>query len=131
VFCGVGRLTLPELLAAPQHRYIVRLIDTPNEPLDLRRCKIIQARGPFTTEDDIALFRDHGVEIVLAKNSGGQASISKIEAARALGLPVVMIERPAIPPRACVATVDEALQLLSQLLALDWFAAQLAIERGV
>ena len=82
-------------------------------PLDLPSIEIIQARGPFTVEDDIGLFRKHGVEAVLAKNSGGEAAISKIDAARVLGLPVVMVTRPFIPPRPAVSTAAEAVTWLS------------------
>lgn len=108
VFCGLGRLLLGALAAAPQHRYVVRLIDLPPSGLHLPDLHVIQARGPFSTADDIALFRAQRIEVVMAKNAGGTATVSKIEAARALGLPVLMIERPAIPARPVVATVEEA-----------------------
>ena len=74
---------------------------------------IIQSRGPFSTEDDIGLFREHRIEAVLAKNSGGAATVSKIEAARVLGLPVIMIERPFIPPRPSVPDAGGAMTWLS------------------
>ncbi|MGA7326269.1 MAG: cobalt-precorrin-6A reductase [Rhodomicrobium sp.] len=114
VFCGMGRLALPELRAAPQHRYIVRLIDMPETPHALPNAIIITARGPFTTKDDIRLFLEHGVQAVLAKNSGGTPTISKIEAARALGVPVYMVRRPPIPPRPTVSTPEEAMAWLAQ-----------------
>ena len=124
VFCGIGRLALGELAKAPQHRYVIRLIDAPEQPLGLPRVTVIQATGPFTSEGDMALFRDHGVEVILAKNSGGSATISKIEAARTLGLPVIMVSRPFIPPRPTVET---------PALAIDWLNRLQtgAIERGV
>ena len=109
VFSGIGSLALHELAAAPQHTYIVRLIDKPATPPALPNLVFIQARGPFSTEDDIALFKEHRVEAVLAKNSGGDATYSKIAAARALKLPVAMVERPYIPPRPTVATAEDAM----------------------
>jgi precorrin-6A/cobalt-precorrin-6A reductase len=109
VFSGIGSLALADLQAAPQHFYVIRLIDAPPKPLDLPNILIIQARGPFSAEDDIRLFREHRIEAVLAKNSGGDATISKIEAARALGLPVFMAGRPYIPPRPTVATAQDAM----------------------
>jgi precorrin-6A/cobalt-precorrin-6A reductase len=112
VFCGIGGQALPELEAAPQHAYFIRLIDLPIAPLDLPRAVIIQARGPFTADSDIRSFREHGIEVILAKNSGGTATVSKIEAARALALPVIMIARPPIPPRPAVATAEEAMAWL-------------------
>jgi precorrin-6A/cobalt-precorrin-6A reductase len=109
VFNATGSLSLAELKAAPQHTYVVRLIDAPEAAPGLPSITLIQARGPFTAADDIRLFREHRIEVILAKNSGGAATISKIEAARGLALPVIMIARPFIPPRPAVATVEEAM----------------------
>jgi precorrin-6A/cobalt-precorrin-6A reductase len=117
VFCGIGRLALADLRAAPQHHYIIRLIDAPAEPLDLPRVTIVQARGPFKLDEDLRLFQNHGVEAVLAKNSGGEATVSKIEAARQLGLPVFMAERPFIPARPIVPTVEQAFRWLEHQLS--------------
>jgi precorrin-6A/cobalt-precorrin-6A reductase len=114
VFCAIGGLALHALQSAPQHTYIIRLIDAPPTPIMLPSFSIIQARGPFSTEADIALFQERKIEIVLAKNSGGVATISKIEAARALRLPVVMVKRPFIPPRIAVAIAAEALTWLER-----------------
>jgi precorrin-6A/cobalt-precorrin-6A reductase len=113
VFSGTGSLALADLKAAPQHTYVIRLIDAPIAPPDLPRAVIIQARGPFSVSNDIRLLREHRIEAILAKNSGGEATISKIEAARALALPVIMIARPFIPPRPAVATAEEAFAWLS------------------
>jgi len=114
VFSAIGSLALGELKAAPQHTYVIRLIDAPATPLDLPNVIIIQARGPFTGEDDIRLFHERGVEVVLAKNSGGGATVSKIEAARALRLPVVMVQRPFIPPRPTVPAAEDAMIWLTR-----------------
>lgn len=114
VFSGIGSLALAELQAAPQHTYVIRLIDLPAASLALPNIVFIQARGPFTAEDDIRLFREHGIEVVLAKNAGGNATVSKIEAARALGLPVMMVQRPFIPPRPTVATAEDAMTWLAR-----------------
>ena len=108
VFSGLGRLSLDALQAAPQHHWVIRVIDPLAGPLRLPHASIITARGPFKTEDDVALFQTHSIEAVLAKNAGGEAAYSKIAAARQLGLPVYLIDRPAIPPRDVVRTVDEA-----------------------
>jgi precorrin-6A/cobalt-precorrin-6A reductase len=124
VFCGTGSLALAELKAAPQHTYVIRLIDAPAAPPGLPSAVIMQARGPFTARDDIRMFREHQIEVILAKNSGGEATVSKIEAARALVLPVIMIARPFIPPRPIVATAEEAM---------TWLGAhyQSSMPRGV
>ncbi|MGO8954170.1 MAG: cobalt-precorrin-6A reductase [Rhodomicrobium sp.] len=105
----VGSLAVPELLAAPQHTYIVRLIDMPAMASGLPNIKFVQGRGPFTAGDDIRLFRCRRIEVVLAKNSGGHATASKIQAARALKLPVIMVERPFVPPRSAVPAAEYAM----------------------
>ena len=108
VFSGLGRLSLDALRAAPKHHWVIRVIDPIAGPLFLPNASVITARGPFKTGDDVALFRQHAIEAVLAKNAGGDAAYSKIAAARELGLPVYLIDRPAIPPRDVVRCLDEA-----------------------
>lgn len=128
VFSGLGRLLLGALRAAPQHHYIIRLIDPPVLPLELPHSTLVLGRGPFKTADDTVLFRVHGVQIVLAKNAGSRATVSKIEAARALGLKVMMIDRPTIPVRHTFETVEAVWQELQRV-----FSAHDAspISRGV
>jgi precorrin-6A/cobalt-precorrin-6A reductase len=105
VFLAVGRQHLEVFAGQPQHHYLVRLVDAPTGDLPLRQVRVVVARGPFTVAGDRGLMRDHGSQIVVAKNAGGKGAVAKIAAARALGLPVVMIDRPAIPPRDVVRTV--------------------------
>ena len=115
VFSGLGRLLLGALQAAPQHHYVIRLIDPPALLLKLPKTTLVMGRGPFKTADDITLFRAHGVQIVLAKNAGSQATVSKIDAARALGLKVMMIDRPAIPRRPAFQSVEAIWHELQRL----------------
>ena len=84
------RLQLAAFARAPQHRYIVRAIDRPAEIGALPDCKLILARGPFSLADEAALMRNEGIEALVTKNSGGRATYAKIEAARALGIEVVI-----------------------------------------
>jgi precorrin-6A/cobalt-precorrin-6A reductase len=94
VFLSLGRQDLHVFAAAPQHHYLARLIERPEQatlPPDLR---LLQARGPFDRADEERLLRDEQIEVLVSKNAGGAATYAKIEAARALGLPVVMIARP-------------------------------------
>lgn len=109
VFSGLGRQAIAALNVAPQHRYVIRVVDASEPPASLPQATIIAARGPFRTEDDLELFRKHRISHVLAKNAGGSGAYSKIEAARALGIKVHMVRRPAIAPRSTVASVEEAL----------------------
>ncbi len=109
VFLALGRQNLAAFAAQPQHRYLLRLVDPPAGPLPLPDCALEIARGPFDTAGDLALMRHHGIELVVAKNAGGAGAEAKLAAARVLGLPVLMIARPAPAPRPSVASVDEVL----------------------
>lgn len=112
VFLAIGRLHLGAFAAAPQHAYLIRLVDAPREPLPLPDVTVVVARGPFRAEDDERLLADFRAEAVVAKNAGGTAAFAKMIAARRLRLPVLLVERPAIPPRATVADVATALDWL-------------------
>jgi precorrin-6A/cobalt-precorrin-6A reductase len=109
VFSGLGRQSIAALSKAPQHRYVIRVVDAVEPPTDLPHATIIAARGSFRTDDDIELFSRHCIRHVLAKNAGGSAAYSKIAAARKLGIKVHMVRRPAIASRLTVASVDDAM----------------------
>jgi len=100
VMLAVGRMHLAAFAPNPQHSYLLRLVDPPKAPLPFPQAEVIVDRGPFDEAADRALMQRFGVEIVVSKNAGGSGAYAKIAAARALGLPVVMIDRPALPARA-------------------------------
>ncbi|ACK52170.1 precorrin-6x reductase [Methylocella silvestris BL2] len=108
VFLAIGRLQLAAFEAAPQHFYLIRGIE-PISP-KLPDYRFISARGPFEAEAERRLLKQERIDIVVAKNSGSQSVYGKIEAARELGLPVVMVERP--PQQVEVKTPAEALDLI-------------------
>ncbi|WP_108682348.1 cobalt-precorrin-6A reductase [Methyloceanibacter sp. wino2] len=109
VFLALGRKDIAPFESAPQHTYLVRSVDPIDPPLAVPNAEYVTARGPFSEADDRGLLEQHGIEVVVSKNSGGEASYGKIAAARALHLPVVMIRRPDLPEAPSVATVSEAL----------------------
>ncbi|MBO9654034.1 MAG: cobalt-precorrin-6A reductase [Agrobacterium tumefaciens] len=94
VFLALGRQELLPFEAAPQHSYLIRSVDPVEPPLKAPDARYITVRGPFLMEDEIRMLEENRIEVVISKNSGGSASYGKIEAARQLGLPVIMIERP-------------------------------------
>jgi precorrin-6A/cobalt-precorrin-6A reductase len=112
VFLAIGRQHVDLFAGAPQHQYLLRLVDAPQGTLALPHTEIVLARGPFRVEDDVALMQLHRVQIVVAKNSGGSGARAKIDAAAQLGLHVVMIDRPALPNRKVVETVAEVMAWL-------------------
>jgi len=115
-FVTLGRNELAPLQSAPQHHYLIRSVDPVEPPLALPHAHYVTARGPFAAADERALMTAHRIEVVIAKNSGGAATYGKIEAARALGVAVIMLPRPAPPDRAAVHSVDEALAWLDHAL---------------
>jgi len=71
------------------------------------RCEVILDRGPFREADERRLLQDRRIDILVSKNSGGPTA--KIDAARALGLPVAMIRMPTRAPGEAVFSLQAAL----------------------
>ena len=94
VFLTIGRLHLEPFGRAPHHHYLIRSIDDPGPLSALPHYKLILARPDFTVADEIELMREEKIEILVTKNSGATSTYPKLAAARALGLRVVMIQRP-------------------------------------
>jgi precorrin-6A/cobalt-precorrin-6A reductase len=117
VFLALGRQEIAPFAAAPQHRYLVRSVDPVTPPLDVPHAVYVVARGPFADIDERSLLTRHRIDIIVAKNSGGSATYGKIAAARALGLAVVMLRRPALPQVAAIETVDDAVAAIGHALA--------------
>lgn len=114
VLLAVGRMHLAAFACNPQHFYLLRLIDPPRQPLDFPNQAIVLSRGPFDVESDAKLMRAHRIDLVVCKNAGGSGAFAKIAAARALELPVLMIDRPALPDRFEVETPCAVIEWLHQ-----------------
>jgi len=113
VFLAIGRQHLAPFAAKLQHFYTLRFVDAPDGALPLPDAEVIVSRGPFTLQGDRELMHSRGIEFLVARNSGGAGARAKIDAARELGLPVIMIERPALPERRRVESVEEVLAWLA------------------
>lgn len=109
VMLAIGRMHLAEFAVQPQHDYLLRLVDPPVRPVPLPKAHVVVDRGPFSAEADRDLMAQHRIDLIVAKNAGGTGSVSKLQAARELGLPVLMIDRPDIPPRRTAQTVAQVL----------------------
>lgn len=112
VFLAIGRQNLDAFAGAPQHHYLLRLVDPPTDPLPLPHAEAVIARGPFTVEGDRKLLTDHRIEVIVAKNAGGAGAEAKLVAAREMGLPVILIDRPWVPDRRVARTVAEVIAWL-------------------
>ena len=89
--------------------FLVRLVDPPRQPLPLHHYELILGRGPFGAADEESLMRTHRIDLLISKNSGGESTYGKIAAARALGISVIMIRRPATPDGVrTAASIDDA-----------------------
>jgi precorrin-6A/cobalt-precorrin-6A reductase len=124
VFLTLGRKEIGPFATAPQHAYLVRSVDPVDPPLAVPHAIYLTARGPFSEVDDRALLERHRMEVIVAKNSGGEASYGKIAAARALHLPVILLKRPVLPEGESVKTVKDALAWLDHVTASTSAAAR-------
>lgn len=111
VFLAIGKQGLDDFRMGVQHHYLLRLVDAPAQK-PLSNCTMVIAKGPFTIDGDTALLQKHKITHLVAKNAGGKGASAKLAAARALGLPVIMIARPQLPERDRVESVDAVLAWL-------------------
>lgn len=108
VLLTVGRLDLAPFAGVPGVHSVVRSIERP-EPLPLANATVVLARGPFTLADELDLLREHDIDTIVSRNSGGDATAAKLGAARALGVGVVMVRRPPVPAGPVAGTPEAAL----------------------
>lgn len=120
ILLALGRMHVAAFAARPQHHYLLRFVDAPAVPPPLPHHTLVVDRGPFTLAGDRALMTAHRIDLIVAKNAGGTGAAAKLAAARALELPVLLIDRPAMPDRAAVEDVAAVL---------DWLDHD--IDRGV
>jgi precorrin-6A/cobalt-precorrin-6A reductase len=114
VFLAIGRQQLDAFAACSNAWFLIRTIDPPDVSLPANT-KLILERGPFHLEDELQLLRDHAIDYIVSKNSGGPATYAKIEAARLLGIPVVMIDRPQKHSVPSIDSIDGVLASLNRL----------------
>lgn len=117
VFLAIGRQHIAPFAAKPQHAYTLRFVDPPEAPLPFA-ADVIVSRGPFTYEGELETIRKRSIAWIVARNSGGDGARAKIDAARRLGLPVIMISRPQLPERLRVESVAEIMQWLGHRICL-------------
>jgi precorrin-6A/cobalt-precorrin-6A reductase len=114
VFLTIGRQELAAFAGLDAIWFLMRAIDPPALNTPVPKGKLLLARGPFTLEDERQLLLEYQIDTIVSKNSGGGATYAKIVAARELGIPVVMVQRPPIPDVEQVADVEGAISWLIQ-----------------
>jgi precorrin-6A/cobalt-precorrin-6A reductase len=117
VFLALGRKELQPFGTAPHHHYLVRSVDPVDPPLPVPHASYLVARGPFAESAERELLTAHAIDVVVAKNSGGDATYGKIAAARGLGIEVILLRRPHLSDVPSVASIEEAAAWLDHALA--------------
>lgn len=107
-FLAIGHQELRAFRALEDAWFLVRTVDPVTVPLPLQHFEAITGRGPFALKAEAELLRQHAITHVVCKNSGGASAYGKIEAARELGLPVIIKRRPVPLRTPAVVNVDDA-----------------------
>ena len=96
--------------------FLIRVVTPPDPGLLPRHHEVLLSRGPYAYDDEYTLLRDNRIDVLVTKNSGGELTAAKLDAADKLGVAVVMIERPPLPAGVrMVSTVDEAVDWVRRL----------------
>lgn len=119
-FLSVGSMRLSAFSGICGVHMVVRMIDPPKEPLPLAAYSVVVGRGPFDVASETGLLRRNRIDVVVSRNSGGQSTYAKIEAARSLKLPVIMITPPSREAGEYVESVEGVL---------DWIAERMTSHR--
>ena len=114
VFLGVGARSLEYFSRLSDIWFLVRLIAAPETPIPISQAELVIDRGPFDAVSERRLFEQHRIDLVVTRASGGEATRGKIDAARAFGLPVVMVRRPDPPPGESADGINAALDWLAK-----------------
>ena len=96
VFLALGSQHLEAFTGRDDLRIVLRMVDTPEMPLPFKNCTVVTGTPSTSVDVEKSLLVEHGITHLVCRNSGGEGSFAKIEAARMLSLPVIMISRP--PP---------------------------------
>jgi precorrin-6A/cobalt-precorrin-6A reductase len=112
VFLTTGRQGLGAFARLDGCWFLVRSVEPPGQPAP-RHLSVLLDRGPFHFDDELRLLREHRIDVLVTKDSGG--STAKLDAAREHGIPVVMIDRPPTADVPTVATVAEAVDWLNTI----------------
>ena len=107
VLLTTGRQGLAAFAPLAEPWFLIRCVDPPQPPLPPRH-EVVLDRGPYTLAGELSLIDEHRIDLVVTKDSGGDHTRAKLDAARERGLGVVVVRRPPRPETPAVASVEEA-----------------------
>jgi precorrin-6A/cobalt-precorrin-6A reductase len=113
VFLTTGRSGV-KAFADSDAWFLIRAVTKPDSASLPRHHELVLSRGPYRYDDEVALLAEHRIDALVTKNSGGDMTRPKLDAAAALDIPVVMVQRPPIP--------DGVTVVVSVQQAVDWIA---------
>lgn len=115
IFLTSGRQGLSAFAGNTGQWFLARCVDPPEPPLP-PKIEILLDRGPYRFEDELALLREHRIDVLVTKDSGGAMTTAKLRAAREHGIPVVVVKRPSRPETTTVTEVPAAVSWVSAML---------------
>lgn len=115
-FLALGSRDLSAFAGIEGIHLLLRVAEEPQEP-PLPGAELIVGRGPFAEADELRLLQERKIDIVVSRNSGGDATVGKINAARRLGVPVIMIARPEPQPGERAVNIEDAERWIAEKLA--------------
>jgi precorrin-6A/cobalt-precorrin-6A reductase len=113
VFLTTGRQGLAAF-AANEEWFLIRCVDPPSGPLPARH-ELVLDRGPYTLAAELELIDRFKLDVLVTKDSGGEMTIAKLDAARERGLPVIVVDRPPRPETPHVDSVAAARTWVARL----------------
>ncbi|CUH76746.1 precorrin-6A/cobalt-precorrin-6A reductase [Tropicibacter naphthalenivorans] len=114
VLMAAGRDALVRMQALEAYVIARRIGQGGEDRFPLRRGRFQTKQGPFTVAEEMRALRKDRIDWLLVHNAGGPGGWPKLGAARRLGLPVAMIDRPRRPDGPRVQTVAEALAWIAK-----------------
>jgi len=95
-------------------KLVVRVIERPKPEDRLVGAHYLVDRPPFSLAGEVAVLRQHQIDTVVTKASGGDATRAKLDAAAQVGARLVVLRRPPPPDGERVANVEQALSWIEQ-----------------